>query len=328
MAPKTEQKIYVGIGLDFETGGLDCRECACTQIALQAVRFDTWQVFDRYQAYIAPYGKQDAGLPRRKVLRTRHEQAKEPEQKIYVGIGLDFETGGLDCRECACTQIALQAVRFDTWQVFDRYQAYIAPYGKQDAGLPRRKVLRTRHEQAKEPEYVPMKYEQTALDYSAITMEMLRTQGVDMKKVAGEVIAFAKRSTLSKGYQCKPVLVGQNIAFDIGFLQQLMNYAGLAAEFEKTFSGTKDYYGNFQPHYIDTLVMGRLAFAADPEVTSYKLELVASKLGVELDDAHDAAADVTATLDILGVYTSRLRQTEGAAIATQKKEKTRKYFKI
>jgi len=146
-------------------------------------------------------------------------------------------------------------------------------------------VLRTRHEQAKEPEYVPMKYEQTALDYSAITMEMLRSQGMDMKKVAGEVIAFAKRSTLSKGYQCKPVLVGQNIAFDIGFLQQLMNYAGLAAEFEKTFSGTKDYYGNFQPHYIDTLAVGRLAFAADPEVTSYKLELVASKLGVELDDA-------------------------------------------
>jgi len=191
--------------------------------------------------------------------------APQTEQKIYVGIGLDFETGGLDCRECACTQIALQAVRFDTWQVFDRYQAYIAPYGKQDAGLPRRKVLRTRHEQAKGQEYVPMKYEQAALDYSAITMEMLRTQGMDMKKVAGEVIAFAKRATLSKGNQCKPVLVGQNIAFDIGFLQQLVNYAGLAAEFEKTFSGSRDYYGNFQPHYIDTLALGRLAFAADPE---------------------------------------------------------------
>ena len=196
------------------------------------------------------------------------------------------------------------------------------------AGLPRRKVLRTRHEQAKGQEYVPMKYEQAALDYSAITMEMLRTQGMDMKKVAGEVIAFAKRATLSKGNQCKPVLVGQNIAFDIGFLQQLVNYAGLAAEFEKTFSGSRDYYGNFQPHYIDTLALGRLAFAADPEVTSYKLELVASRLGVELDDAHDAAADVTATLDILGVYTSRLRQTEGTATAMQKKEKTRKYFKI
>ena len=250
------------------------------------------------------------------------------EQKVYVGIGMDFETGGLDCRECACTQIALQAVRFDTWQVFDHCQAYIAPYGKADAGLPRRKVLRTRHEQVKEVGVVPMKYEQTALDYSAITMEMLRTQGVDMKTVAGEIIAFAKRSALSKGNQCKPILIGQNVTFDIGFLQQLMNYAGLVAEFEKTFAGTKDYYGNFQPHYIDTLTVGRLEFAADPEVTSYKLELIASRLGVELNDAHDAAADVTATLDILGIYTSRLRHVERGAITIQTKEKTRKHFKI
>ena len=45
------------------------------------------------------------------------------------------------------------------------------------------------------------------------------------------------------------------------------------------------------------------------------LKVCAGTLGVcfiALDDAHDAAADVTATLDILGVYTSRLRQTEGA----------------
>ena len=173
-----------------------------------------------------------------------------------------------------------------------------------------------------------MKYEQTALDYSAITMEMLRTQGVDMKTAAGEIIAFAKRSTLSKGNQCKPILIGQNVTFDIGFLQQLMNYAGLVAKFEQTFAGTKDYYGNFQPYYIDTLTMGRLAFSADPEMASYKLELIASRLGVELNDAHDAAADVTATLDILGIYTSRLRHAGGETITIQTKEKTRKHFKI
>lgn len=79
---------------------------------------------------------------------------------------------------------------------------------------------------------------------------------------------------------------------------------------------------------IDTLTVGRLAFAADPEVTSYKLELIASRLGVELNDAHDAAADVTATLDILGIYTSRLRHVERGAITIQTKEKTRKHFKI
>ena len=254
--------------------------------------------------------------------------APKTEQKIYTGIGLDFETGGLDCRECACTQVSLQAVRLDTWQVMERYEAYIAPYRRQDAGLPKKKVLRTRREQALE-ENVPMKYEQVALDYSGITMDMLRSRGADIRQVAENIIAFARRNTLSGGRQCKPVLIGQNTAFDVGFLQQMMNYAGLAAEFEKAFAGTRDYYGNFQPHYIDTLHVGRLAFAADTEVTSYKLELIAPRLGVELDDAHDAAADVTATLDILGVYASRLRNAESSAAGmVQKKEKTRKYFKI
>lgn len=254
--------------------------------------------------------------------------APKTEQRIYTGIGLDFETGGLDCRECACTQIALQAVRFDTWRIMERYEAYVTPYRRQETGLPKRKVLHTRREQALEAD-APMRYEQAALDYSAITMELLRSQGANIRKIAEEVIAFAGRNTLSGGKQCKPVLIGQNIAFDIGFLQQMMNYAGLVAEFEKTFAGAKDYYGNFQPHYIDTLHLGRLAFAAEADVSSYKLELIASRLGVELDDAHDAAADVTAALDILGVYTARLRNTAGGAeTMVQKRGKTRKYFKI
>ena len=249
------------------------------------------------------------------------------EQKIYVGIGLDFETGGLDPQNCACTQIAVQAVRLDTWQVIDQYQSYIFPYNKQDAGLMVKKVLRTRQEMAK-AENTPMLYERKALEYSAITMDMLRSKGKDIKQVAADIIDFAKRNTVSAGKQCKPILIGQNISFDIGFLQQMMNYAGLMAEFEKTFAGTKDYYGNFQPHYIDTIHIGRLAFAADKELNSFKLEVVASRLGVELDDAHDAAADVTATLDVLGAYTARLRNNEGTTISTQQREKTRKHFKI
>lgn len=253
--------------------------------------------------------------------------APKTEPKIYVGIGLDFETGGLDPQTCACTQIAVQAVRLDNWLVVDQYQAYISPYNKQSAGLTTKKVLRTRAEITKE-ENISMLYEQKALDYSAITMDILRQQGVNIVDVAKEIIAFAKRNTMSPGKQCKPILIGQNIPFDIAFLQQMMNYAGLMAEFEKTFAGTKDYYGNFQPHYIDTIQVGRLAFAADSELNSYKLEIVASHLGVELDDAHDAAADVTATLDVLGAYTARLRNNEGATITTQQRDKTRKHFKI
>lgn len=250
------------------------------------------------------------------------------ETKIYVGIGLDFETGGLDCRDCACTQIALQAIRLDTWETLERYVAYLSPYCKKETEAAKRKVLRTRQEQKQEEKGELMKYETAALNYSGITMEQLYAQGVDLKAVAVSTLDFAKRNTLSKGQQCKPLLIGQNIPFDIGFLQQLMNYAGLVSDFEKVFAGTKDYYGNFQPYYTDTLFLGRLAFAHDPEVTSYKLELIAARLNVELDDAHDAAADVTATLDVAGAYAGRLRNAEGGRISTEKQERTRTYFKI
>ncbi len=210
--------------------------------------------------------------------------------------------------------------------MFDRYAAYIAPYHKQELGAARRKVLRTKHELSQPSER--MDYEQVVLDYSGITMDTLINQGADMKEVAAAVIRFAQTSTLSKGAQCKPVLIGQNIAFDIGFLQQLMNYAGLAAEFEKAFAGKKDFHGNFQPLYIDTILLSRLALAADPTMASYKLEMIAERFGIDLDDAHDAAADVAATLDIIRVCSSRLRNNDDSAAPLSRQPKTRDHFKI
>lgn len=252
--------------------------------------------------------------------------ASAVENRIYTAIGLDFETGGLDPVRCACTQIALEAIRLDTLEVFDRYAAYIAQYCKQELGAARRKVLRSKHELAQPTER--MDYEPRALEYSGITMERLEAQGVDLKEVAGAVLRFAERATLSKGTQCKPVLIGQNITFDIGFLTQLMSYAGLTKEYEKTFAGKTDFYGNFQPLYLDTILLARLALAADTGVTSYKLELVAERLGIELDDAHDAGADVAATLEIVRVCAARMRNSEGAVTETAPKEKTRNHFLI
>lgn len=255
--------------------------------------------------------------------------APKVDPKIYTAIVLDFETGGLDCRDCACTQIAMQAVRMDSWEVLGAYQKYITPYNKQDiGGTQKRKVLKTRHAIEEEAEGIMMKYEKEALAYTAITMEILNLMGFDIKEVAAEIIEFVKTHTLSKGAQCKPILIGQNITFDIGFLQQMMVYAGLSKEFEKCFAGTTDFYGNFQPHYIDTIDLGRLAFCNRADVTSYKLEILAERFGILLDDAHDAAADVTATLNIAAVCASRLRQegTEGFVMAKQ--EKTRTHFKI
>lgn len=255
--------------------------------------------------------------------------APKIEAKIFTAIVLDFETGGLDCTRCACTQIAMQAVRLDTLEVTDRYVKYIAPYDKQElGGGVKRKILRSRRELEQAQAGERMDYEQVALNYSAITMDMLENTGVDIREAAADIIEFAKRNTLTKGHQCKPVLIGQNIPFDTGFLQQMMNYAGLVKEFEKVFAGDRDFYGNFQPRHIDIIDLGRLAFAGDPDVTSYKLELIARRLGIELDDAHDADADVTATLNIALTYSGRLRSDGPTGAAVQQKEKSRKHFKI
>ena len=245
------------------------------------------------------------------------------EPKIFTAIVLDFETGGLDSKDCAITQIAMQAVRMDTWELLESYQNYIAPYNQQDH--LRRKVLKTRQQLEIQ---IPMNYDDKALAYSGVTMDTLHSRGVGLSVVAGDVIEFVKRNTLSKGAQCKPMIIGQNITFDMGFLQQMMNYTGLAKEFAKVFAGATDFYGNFQPHYLDTLTLGRMAFAHRADITSYKLELLAERFGIELDDAHDAQADVSATLNIAAVCAHRLKQEGGTVTTISKGEKTRNHFKI
>jgi DNA polymerase III epsilon subunit-like protein len=254
---------------------------------------------------------------------------KTAEERIFTVIGLDFETGGLDCTRHGCTQIALQAIRLDTMETVDRYVTYIAPYNRQEtAGQGKRKVLKPKWELQLDFLNEPMEYEPKALAYSGITMEMLQSKGIDIKEAAGNIIAFARRNTLAQSPQCKPVLAGHNAGFDTGFLQQLISYASLTGEFERTFAGTKDFYGNFQPAYIDTIQLARLAFAGDNSVSSYKLELIAAKLGIDLDDAHDAGADIAATLDVLKLLSFRTRSGQSGDEAVIKRERTRDYFKI
>ena len=222
------------------------------------------------------------------------------EKPIIVAFTLDFETGGLDCQDCACTQIAIHAVRIDTFETIDRYVKYISPYNKQpDKGVAKRKVLKSKFDKDDEQ---PMKYEEKALTYSAITMDMLESLGM-----------------------------GQNIGFDIGFMQQLMEYGGQMKEFAKLMRGETDFYGHFQPLYIDTIVLGQLALSHLDGMSSYKLEIMAEKFGIELDDAHDADADVTATTNVAMVCSQRMRNASGiddGSMVMTKTEKSRVHFKI
>lgn len=257
--------------------------------------------------------------------------APKEENPVIVAFTLDFETGGLDCQTSACTQIALHATRLDTFERIGTYVKYIYPYNQKDIKgvTEKRKILKSKHDT---PESKPMEYGDKALEYSAITMEMLYASGVDIDVVAQEVVQFIADNTPKVGKNMKPFLIGQNVEFDKGFFMQMMEYAGLVKEVSKYLRGHKDFYGHWQPDVVDTIILGQLALCATPNVNSYKLEIMCERLGVELDDAHDADADVSATTNVVAVLTQRMRSVggtaEGDGLMMSKTEKSRKHFKI
>ena len=257
--------------------------------------------------------------------------APKEENPILVAFTLDFETGGLKCQTSACTQIAIHATRLDTFERLGSYVKYIYPYSQKEIKgvTAKRKVLKNKHEVEDEK---PMDYEAKALEYSAITMDMLYNMGVDIVTVANEVVQFIADHTPKTPKNMKPFLIGQNVDFDKGFFMQMMEYAGLVKEMSKHLRGHEDFYGHWQPDVLDTIILGQLAMCATPNTSSYKLELMCERLGVELDDAHDADADVSATTNVVAVLTQRMRSIggtiEGGEISMTKTEKSRKHFKI
>lgn len=256
-----------------------------------------------------------------------------PKEKISLvtAIVYDFETGGLDCVLNPATQISMHAVRLDTFEIMEKYNAYILPYSKKaDLGKTTKKVLKSKYENYDAEQ---MLYEQAALDVSGVTMDMLYALGKPLETVCDEICSFIQRNTFDVVQSNKPILVGQNPAFDLGFMQQIMNYTGYWDTFTKLVRGSKDFFGNFQPTQLDTIVLAQLTFGDDPSVATFKLEAISERLGIDLDDAHDADADVTATREVVRVLTARMRDSDGnsnaiGSLAVEKKEKLRDHFKI
>ena len=252
---------------------------------------------------------------------------------IVVAIFYDFETGGTDCQKSAATQLSLHAVRLDTFEVMDKYNAYIYPYNKKsDIGKPKRKILKNKYDVDVEEEL--MEYSQVALDISGVTMDLLYQQGKPLEVVCNEVCDFIERNTFPVVPSNKPFMVGQNPLFDKGFMQQIMLYTGVWSRFIKLVRGAKDFWGNFQPAQLDTIMLSQLTFDDDKSITTWKLEAMAERLGIDLDDAHDADADVTATREIVRVLTARMRSqsvgggAEVGGLTAEKREKLRDHFKI
>lgn len=209
--------------------------------------------------------------------------------KINPYIIIDFETGGLDCTKCAVTEVGMICVDGETFKEIGRYESYISPYIAE--------------------------YNQQALDFTGITMDLLNQKGKSLKEVVTEMATFFKemKELTSNSHTKKPILVGHNIGFDLGFLQSIFKEAKM--DMSTLLDGTKDYYNNYRPLFIDTIVMSKLAWGNDEMMSNYKLGTCVEKSGGSLNDGHKAINDVIATKELLITFVNKLRsQSSGGGV--------------
>lgn len=223
--------------------------------------------------------------------------------KINSFIFLDFETGGLEPKKHAVTEVAAIAIKGDTLEKIDLMSTYIQPYG----------------------EYT---YDEGALKATGITMEDIES-GVPVKQAVEEMIELFKKADLYSGKGAlRPVLFAHNSKFDKGFLLQLFDHTKKLKELEKRVYGGVDYYGNFQPEMIDTITFSKMVFGNDEEMTNYKLDSCITRAGVDLPDAHKAINDTLALKDMMVHFISGLRSGSMENGEKEESNRFRKHFQF
>jgi len=118
---------------------------------------------------------------------------------------------------------------------------------------------------------------QRVVEVTNITDEMVK-DAETIDKVFPKVLEFVGDS----------IIVAHNASFDVGFLKH--NAKLLGYEFNNT--------------YIDTLPLAKDLF---PDLKKYKLGKIADSLGIEVDVAHRALADVDTTVKVFNVMLKKLK---------------------
>ena len=118
---------------------------------------------------------------------------------------------------------------------------------------------------------------QRVVEVTNITDEMVK-DAETIDKVFPKILEFVGDS----------IIVAHNASFDVGFLKH--NAKLLGYEFNNT--------------YIDTLPLAKDLF---PDLKKYKLEKIADSLGIEVDVAHRALADVDTTVKVFNVMLKKLK---------------------
>lgn len=219
--------------------------------------------------------------------------------KINPYIIIDFETGGVDPKLNPVTEFAGISINGDDFTQIASYESLFNYYSD-------------------------LEYTEGAIKATGITHEIIGTGGAFKDVMAGIIDFFEKSKIYGASAQYKPVLVGHNLKFDIGFLHQIFSIA--KKDLSKYVQGDFDYFGNFQPVYLDTMSLSRLCWGNDETMPNYKLESCIEKAGLELNDAHRAMNDVKGTVELFTFLSRKMRSN--STVSESEKTRIREYFKF
>ena len=199
----------------------------------------------------------------------------------------DCETGGLQPVNNTITQIALLTLDTSSLKELNRWETFVKPYND-------------------------LSIEKVALETTGLRMSDIN-EGMDVNSLVNSLIAYFKESSPNGRPENRPVLVGHNVQFDMGFLEYAFNQVG------------KSCFDYVSPTQLDTMAMSKMV-----ELPSLKLGNCCAEYGIELKNAHSAMPDVVATTELLRHYIKVLRNTDDIKVdsATDKAEKSRVKFQF
>jgi DNA polymerase III alpha subunit (gram-positive type) len=226
---------------------------------------------------------------------------QQNKHKVTPYIICDFETGGLDMSVCGLAELAAVAIKGDTLEKIDEIEALFAPH----------KILNNN-------KWIEAQYTEGAAKVTGLTKEKLSKEGEDIDEFVKErLIPFLEKANVynsKTGY--KPVIVAHNAQYEVKCWQ---NMAAGRFDLSKYFHGQEDFYGNFAPHYIDTLDLAKLLWAPNTRQTAYKLGDIMERAGIPLIDGHRAMNDVRPTGQFLewAIRLLRIAEKSGMLSTTQ-----------
>ena len=192
-------------------------------------------------------------------------------------IVFDCETGGLDPKENPITQYAAIILDGKTLKEIDRFETFIKPYND-------------------------LKIDKVALEKTMVSMSDINS-GMSLKQFVKTITAWweSHRAKTKIKEMGRLVPVGQNVTFDIGFINEALHLEGAG-----------DITDWLYPNFIDTFPLAKMTWGLTGDE---KLNLGANceRAKIRLTDAHGAMNDTEATAELLRWFMKKMRAKKGGS---------------